>query len=229
MYRIIDAVRAYGDSFDTPAVVVLEDRMRENISRMQAFANENDVQLRPHFKTHKSVDIAHMQIRAGAAGLTVSNLYQAEVCAAAGIPDIFLAFPLWVSESKAERIRRLLEGVRLKLGVDSERAVDAIVMHGLADIEGLELVIEIDLWREAERRESRGCGPTRGVRHSGRPSRGRRVHVPRPRVGGGAAEGAASDQEVALAAAAESLGRILLILESSAQDRLRPQNSARQA
>jgi D-serine deaminase-like pyridoxal phosphate-dependent protein len=118
--------------------------LRENIARMQAFADGHDVALRPHAKTHKSVDIARMQVAAGARGITVSDLQQAEVFAADGITDIFLAFPLWVSVPKAARVRRLLETVDLTIGLDSRDAVDAIVERGLAGAARLGLVIELD-------------------------------------------------------------------------------------
>lgn len=144
MHRIIEAVRQHGDSFDTPVVVVLAAVLRENIARMQSFADDHGVALRPHAKTHKSVEIARMQMAAGAAGLTVSTLDQAEVFADAGIVDLFLAFPLWMSEPKARRVRSLLQRVELTVGVDSFEAVDAMVEHGFGRAEGLELVIELD-------------------------------------------------------------------------------------
>lgn len=205
MYRIIDAAKQYGDSFDTPAVIVLEDRMRENISRMQAFADEHGVALRPHVKTHKSIDIAHLQMRAGAVGITVSNLYQAEVFAVAGITDVFVAFPVWVSDAKAKRIRSLLDRVHLKIGVESREAVDAFARQGLAGVLGLELVIEVDCGagRTGVAPEQAGglaaYAEQAGLRVAG-------VYTyPGHGWAAGAAEGAARDQELALATSAESL------------------------
>lgn len=205
MYRIIDAVKEYGATFDTPAVVVLEDRMRENISRMQAFADEHGVALRPHVKTHKSIDIAHLQMRAGAVGITVSNLYQAEVFAGAGITDVFVAFPIWASDSKAKRIKRLLAGIELKIGVESREAVDAMVEQGLAGLPGLELVIEVDCGAKRT-----GIPPeTAGELAAYAEAAGLRVAgvytYPGHGWAAGAAEGAARDQERALATAAASL------------------------
>ena len=205
MDRIIDTVRAHGASFDTPAVVVLGDRMRANIARMQQFADEHGVALRPHVKTHKSVDIARLQLRAGAAGITASTLGQAEVFAAAGILDIFVAFPIWTSAAKARRILRLIEDVELKIGVDSRAAVDAMVAHGLAGAAGLELIVEVD------------CGAKRsGVLPADAGGLARHAQDAGLRVAGvytypghgwaaGAAEGAAADQAEALRVAAAGL------------------------
>ena len=55
------------------------------------------VALRPHIKTHKSVRLAQLQIDAGAVGVTVGTLGEAEVMAAGGMRDIFLAYPLWAA------------------------------------------------------------------------------------------------------------------------------------
>ncbi len=54
----------------------------------------SDVKLRPHIKTHKSIELARMQIAAGAHGLTVATLGEAEIFAEAGFRDLFLAYPL---------------------------------------------------------------------------------------------------------------------------------------
>lgn len=204
MYKIIEAVKEYGDSFDTPAVVVLGDVMRENIRSMQAFADAHGVALRPHVKTHKSVDIALMQLRAGAAGITVSSISQAEVFAAAGIRDIFIAFPVVMSDAKAARVRRLLKRSELKIGVESREAVDAMADRGFGG-SGIELVIEID------------CGAKRsGIRPDAagdlaRYAEGRGLSVagvytyPGHGWAHGAAEGAARDQGEALIVAANGL------------------------
>ncbi len=205
MDRIVEAVRAYGGSFDTPAVVVLADVLRENIRAMQAFADEHGVALRPHVKTHKSVDIALMQMRAGAAGITVSTLDQAEVFADAGISDILLAFPLWMSEPKAQRVRSLLDAAELKIGVESRDAVDAIVAHGFAGDDRLELVIEVDCGAKRSGIPPEQAGElaryavSQGLRVTGvftYPGHGWAYH---------AGEGAAQDQTVALTEAAASM------------------------
>ena len=70
---------------DTPEMVVFVDRVRDNIERLQADLAARGVALRPHFKTHKSVRIARMQLEAGAAGLTAGTIGEAEVLAQAGL------------------------------------------------------------------------------------------------------------------------------------------------
>ena len=204
MDRIVDAVRRHGASFDTPAVVVLREVLLENIAKMQAFADGHGVALRPHAKTHKSVEIARMQLAAGAAGITVSSLDQAEVFASAGIADIFLAFPLWMSEPKARRVRSLLERAALKVGVDSREAVDAMVEHGLAGSR-LELVIELDCGGRRSGIVPAAAGDlARYAAGRGLPVAGVYTY-PGHGWAKGAAEGAARDQNGALAVAVASL------------------------
>src|SRR5437763_14678430 len=80
---------------ETPAVVVDRERLQANIARLQRAMDERRVALRPHAKTHKSVAIARLQLGAGAKGITVGTIGEAEVFAAAGIRDLFIAYPIW--------------------------------------------------------------------------------------------------------------------------------------
>ncbi|MPY90776.1 MAG: D-TA family PLP-dependent enzyme [Luteitalea sp.] len=100
----------------TPAVLVDVNKVRSNITRMQAAATANGVRLRPHAKTHKSPVIARWQIEQGAVGVCCQKLGEAEVLAAAGIEDIRLPYP--VSPTNADRVVRLLDRTRLSLIVD---------------------------------------------------------------------------------------------------------------
>src|SRR6476620_8758321 len=88
-------------ALDTPAVVVDLDRMDERIESMARLMRERGIALRPHAKTHKSIAVARRQIEAGAAGLTVATIGEAEVFAGAGLTDLFIAYPVIASGSKA--------------------------------------------------------------------------------------------------------------------------------
>lgn len=96
----------------TPALVVDVDGMERNISRLAAAARAGGFAVRPRAKAHKCLEIADRQIGAGAAGLTVATVGEAEVFARGGATDLFIAYPLWVDDSKARRLRRLAEAVR---------------------------------------------------------------------------------------------------------------------
>ena len=105
---------------DTPQVVIDLDRVDANIARLQGEMDRRGIALRPHAKTHKSIAIARLQLDAGARGITVGTVGEAEVFVAAGIQEVFLAYPVWAVGSKALRIRALHNAApRLRIGVDS--------------------------------------------------------------------------------------------------------------
>ena len=75
----------------TPALVIDLDAMERNLAAMAVFARSHGVRLRPHAKMHKSAAIAKAQIAAGAVGVCVQKLSEAEVLADAGIADIYIS------------------------------------------------------------------------------------------------------------------------------------------
>ena len=79
----------------TPEVMIDVDVLDRNIARMASATQARGLRLRPHAKTHKVLEIAERQLAAGAVGLTVATIGEAEVFAKAGVGDIFIAYPLW--------------------------------------------------------------------------------------------------------------------------------------
>jgi len=78
---------------DTPALLIDLPAMTRNIERMAAFARSRGVNLRPHVKTHKSVEIARRQVAAGAIGVSCVTLGEAEVMVQGGIPGVLITSP----------------------------------------------------------------------------------------------------------------------------------------
>ena len=95
---------------ETPHLSIDGAKMKKNIEKMAAIAARNGVALRPHVKTHKIPTLAWAQVEAGATGITVAKVSEAEVMADAGLEDIFIAYPLVT----ASKIRRAVE-LRRKL------------------------------------------------------------------------------------------------------------------
>jgi D-serine deaminase-like pyridoxal phosphate-dependent protein len=85
---------------------------------MQERARKAGVKLRPHAKTHKSPEVARLQLSAGANGLTLAKTSEAEVFASLGFDDIFLGYPVYGAD-KARRLLALFDRIRLAVGVDS--------------------------------------------------------------------------------------------------------------
>ena len=102
---------------DTPSMVVDLDRLEGNIARLQASLDELGLANRPHIKTHKIPAIGHMQVAAGAIGITCQKLGEAEVFADAGFHDILVPYNL-VGGPKLERLTRLARRVKMTVAVD---------------------------------------------------------------------------------------------------------------
>lgn len=106
-------------NLDTPVLLIDIDGVEKNLDRMMAFAQKHRLMVRPHIKTHKTPELAHMQIEKGAAGITVASLGEAEVMADAGIMDIFMAYEI-IGSAKLKRLAALMQrSVKLTSAVDS--------------------------------------------------------------------------------------------------------------
>lgn len=90
----------------TPALVLDLDALEGNIAQMAAFCRARGVALRPHAKTHKSLAVARRQIGAGARGVSVATLGEAEVMARGGIPGVLITSPV-VTPAKIARLLAL--------------------------------------------------------------------------------------------------------------------------
>jgi len=78
----------------TPALLVDLDALEANLTRMAEHVKKCGKKLRPHAKAHKCVEIAKRQIAAGAAGISVATLAEAELMSKAGLPGLLLTSPV---------------------------------------------------------------------------------------------------------------------------------------
>lgn len=130
---------------DTPRVVVDLGRVEANIARLQAEMDRRGMALRPHAKTHKSLAIGRLQLEAGARGLTVGTLGEAEAFIGAGIDDIFLAYPIWADGPKVARLRALHEAAPgFRVGVDSVGGAARLGAAVAGSGRPLRVLVEID-------------------------------------------------------------------------------------
>ena len=108
---------------DTPALLVNLRKLSSNIQKMADFFKDKPAQIRPHFKTPKTIQIAQMQLKAGALGITCAKVAEAEVLVAAGIKDILIANEI-VGRTKIGRLLKLIKkGAEIKVAVDSEENI----------------------------------------------------------------------------------------------------------
>jgi D-serine deaminase-like pyridoxal phosphate-dependent protein len=130
---------------DTPQVIVDLSRVEANIGRLQAEMDARGIALRPHAKTHKSVAVARMQLAAGARGITVGTLGEAEAFLEAGIDDVFLAYPVWAAGAKAVRLRAVHESSpRFRVGVESADSARRLGAAVAGSERPLGVLVEID-------------------------------------------------------------------------------------
>jgi D-serine deaminase-like pyridoxal phosphate-dependent protein len=132
------------DELDTPALCIDLDAFEANVREAADLCRQHGVQWRPHAKCHKSPDVARRLIEAGAIGLTCAKLGEAEVFAAAGIPDLLVANPL-AGPQKVERLvelRRKADVITCLDHFDQARPISAAMQ---AAGQHVRAVLEIDI------------------------------------------------------------------------------------
>ena len=77
----------------TPALLIDLPTVERNVRKMADYVRSRGLDLRPHIKTHKSLSIARLQAQAGAEGLTVAKVGEAEVMSEVS-EDLLVAYPL---------------------------------------------------------------------------------------------------------------------------------------
>ena len=134
---------AVGDSLaavDTPALVVDLDALDANLATLDAALAGKNVRLRPHAKTHKSADLARLQIARGAVGVCCQKVSEAEALAEAGVADILISNEV-VGEAKLARLAALARRTRIGVCVDDAGNAAALAALGVA----MDVYVEVDI------------------------------------------------------------------------------------
>lgn len=113
------------EELETPLVAVDLGRVDRNIATLQSYCDRHGLANRPHIKTHKSPFVAHRQLAAGACGITVQKLGEAEVMIAAGIDDLLITYNV-VGSAKAERLARVARLATVRVAVDNRVALETV-------------------------------------------------------------------------------------------------------
>ncbi len=121
----------------TPYLAIDRSRLIANIETVAAWGRGRGVAIRPHVKTHKIPAVGHLQVAAGAQGISVATIGEAEVFVDAGFDDVFIAYPVWVDREARVRLDRLRRRARIAVGCDSLEA-------GRLLPSGWEVVVEVD-------------------------------------------------------------------------------------
>jgi len=129
---------------DTPAVIIDLDRVEANIAKLQGYLASHGLANRPHIKTHKLPLLAHKQVRAGAVGITVQTLGEAEIMAAAGLEDILITYNL-IGDEKARRLAGVARMIpNLSVAIDNGLALDTVMRAGLMADRTVGILVEFE-------------------------------------------------------------------------------------
>lgn len=131
----------------TPALTIDLDIMERNLDRMAQYCRAQGLGLRPHIKTHKTIEVARMQLERGALGLTVAKVGEAEaMIQAAGGPgasELLVAYPV-LGREKLRRLAALARSHRIIVALDSPDTAEGL--SRVASDEGVKfgLLVECD-------------------------------------------------------------------------------------
>jgi len=128
----------------TPALTVDLDALERNLDRVAELCRRQRVGLRPHTKTHKTVEVARLQLERGAVGLTVAKVGEAEVMVAGGLDDILVAFPIFGAE-KLRRLADIARTRRLLVSLDSEATAQELSRAAAAQGVTIGVLVEFDV------------------------------------------------------------------------------------
>jgi 3-hydroxy-D-aspartate aldolase len=127
---------------NTPALVIDLDALDRNLRKMAGFAQATGVALRPHAKTHKSVEIARRQIAAGAIGICCAKLGEAEALAEGGVESILITSPV-VAPGAVHRLATLNARIR-DLAVVVDHPDNAAALAAATRGRTLNVLLDID-------------------------------------------------------------------------------------
>lgn len=131
------------EQLNTPVLVIDREALDRNLARMVDYARERNALLRPHAKTHKSVELARRQIAAGAIGVCCAKLGEAEALADGGIDGILITSPV-VSAPGIQRLAALHARMR-ELIVVVDHPDNAAALAAAATPERpIHVIIDID-------------------------------------------------------------------------------------
>jgi D-serine deaminase-like pyridoxal phosphate-dependent protein len=139
-----EAVGQRREELITPALVLDIDAAQRNIDRMAAELRQlGKATIRPHYKTHKSPDLARRQLQAGAGGLSMATVWEAAVLAAAGMDDLFVVNTV-AHPAKLRMLAELARDHRILVAVDEVANAGAHSAVAVAAGATLGVMIEVD-------------------------------------------------------------------------------------
>jgi D-serine deaminase-like pyridoxal phosphate-dependent protein len=127
---------------ETPALLLHLETARENVAKMAAWAATLPAGLRPHFKAHKCINLAHLQLEAGAVGFTVATVAEAIALVDAGIDDVLIANQI-IQPTQLALLAEAAKRARISALVDDAANLEALAR--IAQQTGTEIGVMVDV------------------------------------------------------------------------------------
>src|SRR6201987_470634 len=139
-----EAIGQRREELVTPALVLDIDAAQRNIDHIATELKElGKATIRPHYKTHKSPDLARRQLQAGAGGLSMATVWEAAVLAAAGMDDLFVVNTV-SHPAKLRTLAALARDHRILVAVDEAANAAAHSAAAVAAGSTLGIMVEVD-------------------------------------------------------------------------------------
>lgn len=132
------------EELDTPCLIINKDNLKYNLNVMRQHSITNKIAIRPHVKTHKSSQLAKLQVEYGAIGISAAKVSEAEILIDAGIRNILITSPLVTRNKILNLISCLQKAPETIVVVDNEKNLIDLNTEGSYNNVKINVLVDID-------------------------------------------------------------------------------------
>lgn len=132
------------NQLETPALILDLDKFEHNMKTMSGLLKGTKMRLRPHYKSNKCPTIAHLQLDAGAKGITCAKLSEAEDLVHSGVEDILIANQI-VDTAKIARLAVLAKCSHMTVCVDALKNIEDLQQAAQLQNSMIHCLVEYDI------------------------------------------------------------------------------------
>lgn len=139
----------------TPSLIIKKNCLLKNIKTMSKYSLINNINIRPHAKSHKMSTIAKIQIKHGAIGVCVATLYEAEIMIKNKIKGVLLTTPITNNYDK-ERLKKLIKlSKSFMMIIDNPISLKYLENISRENINKINVLVDCDIMRIGTNKISR--------------------------------------------------------------------------
>ncbi|HIK87190.1 MAG TPA: hypothetical protein EYG07_01705 [Alphaproteobacteria bacterium] len=139
----------------TPSLIIKKNCLLKNIKTMSKYSLINNINIRPHAKSHKMSTIAKIQIKHGAIGVCVATLYEAEIMIKNKIKGVLLTTPITNNYDK-ERLKKLIKlSKSFMMIIDNSISIKYLENISRENINKINVLVDCDIMRIGTNKISR--------------------------------------------------------------------------